>query len=126
VTARDRERHEANRARQNPTLPSEGGAPAAGHTGVWLILGGPVNQSGVVWIKRPMPDGQWPADQRLPRDDSFNWWVRSHCGHPGGAKQWAFYKEADADMHEHAFRADPCRWTRCPDRIMIKNERGRR
>jgi hypothetical protein len=70
-----------------------------------------------------MPNGQWPPDQRLPRDDSFSWWVRSHCGHQGGAKQWAFYREADADIYEHVFRENPCRYTRCPERIMIENNR---
>jgi hypothetical protein len=90
----------------------------------WLARGTPT-QFGVVWIKRPMPDGQWPADQRLPRDDSYSWWVRSHCGHQGGAKQWAFHEEADADTYGHLFREDPCRWTRCPERIMIEND-GRR
>lgn len=80
---------------------------------VWLARGGRATPSGTIWIKRPMPDGQWPADQRLPRDDSFAWWVRSHCGHEGGAKQWAFYEERHADSYEEIFRADPCRWTGC-------------
>ncbi len=65
-----------------------------------------------------MPNGQWPPDQRLPRDDSFTWWVRSHCGHEGGAKQWAFYEERYADIYEQMFREDPCQWTQCK----IKNE----
>lgn len=69
--------------------------------------------SGVVWLKRPMPDGQWPPDIRAPRDDSFSWWVRSSCGHPGGHRQWAFYREADADQYEGIFLDDPCRYTRC-------------
>lgn len=126
MTARDRNRHEANVARQNPALPSEGRASAVkDHVGIWLVRGDALGQYGVIWLKRPMPDGQWPIDQRLPRDDSFSWWVRSHCGHEGGAKQWAFYAEADADQYEQIFRADPCRYTRCPDRIMIEND-GRR
>ncbi len=73
-----------------------------------------------------MPDGQWPPDQRLPRDDSYAWWVRSHCGHQGGAKQWAFYEQADAGMYERLFRDSPCWWTRCPERIMIENDGRRR
>ncbi len=68
---------------------------------------------GVAWIKTPMPDGQWPPDQRAPRDDSFAWWVRSHCGH--AARQWAFYREADADQYEGIFRSAPCHYTRCQD-----------
>lgn len=120
MTAQDRKRHERNQERQNPALPTEGRAPAV--IGTWLGTGRPVDPSGVLWLKRPMPDGQWPVDQRLPRDDSFSWWVRSNCGHPGGAKQWAFYEEAYADVYEHLFRDDPCRWTRCPERIMIENE----
>lgn len=113
------------RRRRRPTpppqpLPSErtGAAPSR----VWLAKGTPATQAGVLWIKRPMPDGQWPVNQRLPRDDSFSWWVRSHCGHDGGAKQWAFYQEADADMYELIFRANPCRYTRCVERIMIEND----
>lgn len=94
--------------------------------GAWLIRGGPAGPPGIVWLKRPMPDGQWPPDQRLPRDDTFTWWIRSHCGHQGGTKQWAFHEERYADMYEHIFRADPCRWTRCPDRIMIENDGRRR
>jgi hypothetical protein len=125
VTAQDRARHQRNQERQSPALPSEGGTSAAPR-GVWLIRGTASGPAGVVWLKRPMPDGQWPADQRLPRDDSFSWWVRSHCGHQGGAKQWAFYEERYADMYEHVFRADPCRWTRCPERIMIENDGRRR
>lgn len=94
--------------------------------GVWLIRGTPLGRAATVWIKRPMPDGQWPPDRRAPRDDSFAWWVRSHCGHLGGAKQWAFHEEGDADMYEHVFREDPCRWTRCPERTMIENDGRRR
>lgn len=73
-----------------------------------------------------MPDGQWPPDQRADRDDSFSWWVRSHCGHTGGARQWAFYAESDADQYEQIFRAEPCHYTRCPERLMIENKRGSR
>lgn len=123
MTERDRKRREANEARQSPALPSEGRAPAVTRT--WLIKGTPAGQVGVVWIKRPMPDGQWPPDRTLARDDSFSWWVRSHCGHEGGAKQWAFYDERSADQVEQAFRGDPCRYTRCTDRLMIEND-GRR
>lgn len=127
MTAQDRARHERNQERQNPALPTEGRASAvSGHTGVWLIRGTPAGPPDVVWIKRPMPDGQWPPARLLPRDDSFSWWVRSHCGHQGGAKQWAFTEERYADMYEHMFRADPCRWTRCPERIMIENDGRRR
>jgi hypothetical protein len=93
--------------------------------GVWLVRGSAAGVLGVLWLKRPMPDGQWPVDQRLPRDDSFSWWVRAHCGHPGGARQFAFYEEGYADMYEWIFRENPCSWTRCPQ-YMIKNERGRR
>lgn len=94
--------------------------------GVWLVRGVPSVQPGLVWLKRPMPEGQWPPDPRLPRDDSFSWWVRSHCGHPGGAKQWAFFEQRYADDYEQVFRSDPCRWTRCPH-FMIENDRkGRR
>lgn len=89
--------------------------------GVWAGRGDPISDYGVVWLKRPMPDGGWPADPKLPRDDSFSWWVRSHCGHEGGAKQWAFYEERYADVLEQVFRANPCRYTRCADRIMIEN-----
>lgn len=77
--------------------------------------------TGVHYLIRPMPDGQWPIDDRQPRDDSFNWWVRLTCGHPGGAKQWAFYREADAKQYEQIFRHDPCHYTRCP-RFKIQNE----
>ncbi len=87
-------------------------------SGVWLDRGGRSSPPGTVWLKRPMPNGQWPPDQRLPRDDSFTWWVRSHCGHEGGAKQWAFYEERYADIYEQMFREDPCQWTQCK----IKNE----
>jgi hypothetical protein len=91
-------------------------------TGVWLVRGTATGRPGVVWIKKPMPDGQWPPGLRAPRDDSFSWWVRSHCGHQGGAKQWAFYDESYADMYEHLFRDDPCWWTECPD-FKIKKDR---
>jgi hypothetical protein len=111
---------ERNTARQNPVLPSEGRASAASET--WLVRKLPSKQPGVVWLLRPMPDGQWPADQRRPRDDSYSWWVRSHCGHEGGAKQWAFYQRADAELYEQIFRADPCHYTRCVERIMIEND----
>jgi hypothetical protein len=50
--------------------------------------------------------------------------VRSHCGHQGGAKQWAFYEEADVDMYEHVFRANPCRYTRCPEFMIQNNLKG--
>lgn len=80
--------------------------------------------SGVTWLIRPMPDGQWPPQQNQPRDDSFAWWVRSSCGHPGGLKQWAFYDLKYAQMYEAVFREDPCRWTRCPRRIMIENQKA--
>lgn len=69
--------------------------------------------AGIVWLKRPMPDGQWPPDTLAPRNDEFSWWVRSSCGHPGGHRQWAFYREADADQYEGIFKADPCRYTQC-------------
>jgi hypothetical protein len=123
VTAKDRERRARNQERQSPALPSEGRASAASDT--WLARGIPSRQPGVIWLKRPMPDGQWPADQRLPRDDSFSWWVRSACGHHGGVKQWAFYREADADQYELIFRDNPCHFTRCPEAIMIENNPGR-
>jgi len=112
------------RRRQQPPSPFQPGTGAA-PVGVWLARGDRADASGVVWMKRRMPDGQWPPDINAPRDDSFSWWVRSHCGHPGGAKQWAFYREADADQYEHIFRADPCRYTRCPRRRMIENNRRR-
>lgn len=89
--------------------------------GQWVGQGGTSAPMGVVWLKRPMPDGQWPPDQRAPRDDSFSWWVRSHCGHEGGARQWAFYDEAVADQYEQIFRDDPCHYTHCK----IKNYRRR-
>lgn len=91
-------------------------------SGVWLDKGTPAVAPGVVWLKRPMPDGQWPPNPRLPRDDSFRWWVRSHCGHDGGAKQWAFYLECDTDASELAFRDNPCFFTRCVNRIMIEKD----
>lgn len=122
MTAESRKRHERNQERQHPPLPTE--RRVAAQTNTWLGKGTSSAQPGVVWLKRPMPDGQWPADQRLPRDDSFNWWIRSHCGHQGGAKQWAFYEEHYADMYEQVFRDDPCRWTRCPERILIENNGG--
>jgi len=90
--------------------------------GVWLVRGGPVGRLGVVWLKRLMPDGQWPVNQRLPRDDSFSLLVRSHCGHQGGARQWAFYEERYADLYGHLFRSNPCWYTRCPD-FMIQNDK---
>lgn len=123
MTAQDRERHRRNQERQNPALPSEGRASAAsGQRDVWLARGLPAGTaSGAVWLKRPMPNGQWPPDQRQPRDDSYRWWVRATCGHQGGAKQWAFYDEMCADVTGEAFRANPCWFTRCPD-FMIKNE----
>jgi hypothetical protein len=125
VTARDRERHEKNQERQSPALPSEDRALAHAPRGVWLVRGTAVKGApDVVWIKRPMPDGGWPADQRLPRDDSFDWWVRSNCGHK--ACWWAFYEEKYADMYEWIFREDPCRYTRCAERLMIENDGRRR
>jgi hypothetical protein len=63
-----------------------------------------------------MPNGQWPPDQRAPRDDSFSWLVRSHCGHEGGGKLWAFYDEKYADQYGGIFRENPCFYTRCQDR----------
>lgn len=126
MTAQDRKRHERNQQRQNPALPTESRASAVeGHTDTWLAKGTSARQPGVVWLKRPMPDGQWPVDQRAPRDDSFSWWVRSHCGHEGGSRQWAFYEEGDADTYEGIFRESPCLFTRCPQSTMIKNQRGR-
>ena len=124
MSERDRVRHLANQAKQNPALPSESRVPAV--RGVWLAKGTPATDTGVIWLKRPMPDGQWPPGQDRPRDDSFSWWVRSACGHDGGVKQWAFYREADADQYEQIFRADPCHYTRCPHSIMIKNDGKRR
>lgn len=124
MTAEGRKRHQRNQERQNPALPTESRASAAVPYSTWLVRGTSSRRPGVIWLKRPMPDGQWPANQRLPRDDSFSWWVRSHCGHEGGAKQWAFYEERYADEYEGIFREDPCRWTRCTDRIMIENRRG--
>lgn len=91
----------------------ERGGPCA-PGGVWLSNGTAARSSAAVWLVRPMPDGQWPPNQRVPRDDSFSWLVRSHCGHPGGAKLWAFYRKADADQYESIFMADPCHYTRCP------------
>lgn len=90
-------------------------------SGSWLSDGGPARLSGVVWLVRPMPNGEWPPDQRAPRDDSFSWLVRSHCGHEGGGKLWAFYVKADAEQYEAVFRDNPCRWTNCK----IKNNRRR-
>lgn len=66
-----------------------------------------------------MPDGQWPPDERAPRDDSFSWLVRSHCGHTG--KLWAFYREADAVQYEWIFRANPCHYTQCQDQKRRKS-----
>lgn len=91
--------------------------------GVWLATGLPTKPSNVVWLKRPMPDGQWPVDQSLPRDDSFSWWVRSYCGHQGGARQWAFYEERYANTYEHVFRANPCRYTNCAHSKIENNRR---
>lgn len=93
---------------------------------MWLAKGTSSEKPGVLWLKRPMPNGQWPPDPRAPRDDSYSWWVRCACGHPGGVKQWAFTEERYADEYEQVFRADPCGWTRCPERIMIENKRGSR
>lgn len=69
----------------------------------------------VLWWVHPMPAGHWPIDPGLARDESFSWWVRSHCGHEGGARQWAFYDRRYALLYERVFRADPCRYTRCHD-----------
>lgn len=118
MTAVDRARHEQNQRRQNPDMPTS----APRRTGTWFARGTPAIQPGVVWLKRPMPNGQWPVDQRLPRDDSFSWWVRSTCGHQGGVKQWAFYEEKFADIYEQVFRDNPCHFTRCPE-FMIENDR---
>lgn len=85
-------------------------------TDTWLVRRAPARALGTVWIKRRMPDGQWPPDRRAPRDDSFAWWVRAHCGHDRGARQFAFYHEKDADEYGHLFRADPCHYTRCRGR----------
>lgn len=104
---------------ESPPLPSEQRALAhAGNTNVWLVSRQPIKRTGgTVWLKRPMPDGQWPVDQSLPRDDSFSWWVRSACGHTGGGRQWAFTEERYADMYALVFYADPCRWSPgCQDR----------
>lgn len=68
-----------------------------------------------IWLIAPMPAGQWPVDKNRPRDDSFSWWVRSHCGHEGGARQWAFYNRRYAVMYRQVFLDDPCRYTRCHD-----------
>lgn len=92
--------------------------------GVWLVKGTSTKRPGVVWLVRPMPDGQWPVDQLLPRDDSFTWWVRSHCGHEGGAKQWAFTDRGYAEQYGQLFRENPCSWTLCPEHIKIKNKRS--
>jgi len=96
--------------------------PGAAPSGQWLAKGTPTGAAGVVWLIRPMPDGQWPVDQRLPRDDSWAWWVRSACGHPGGVRQWAFLHQADALMYGEIFRENPCRWARCARGIMIEND----
>lgn len=66
-----------------------------------------------------MPKGLWPPFDG-PQDDSYSWWVRSHCGHDGGARQWAFYDERSADQVAEAFVSNPCLLTRCPE-FMIKN-----
>jgi hypothetical protein len=100
------------RRRETPPpapLPSQ--RPGAAPRGIWLVRGDAVRQPGVIWIKRPMPPDQWPVNIREPRDNSFRWWIRAHCGHR--AMQFAFYKEADADGYEYIFRDDPCWWTRC-------------
>ena len=112
MTAAQRAKRAANEARQSPVLPSESRASAPPAR---MVTGG------AGWLIRPMPDGQWPVDPALPRDDSFSWWVKSSCGHPGGLKQWAFYHRRDAELYERVFRDDPCRYTRCP--TMIKNEK---
>jgi hypothetical protein len=96
------------------------GAPPSGQ---WIAGKGPAGAAGVVWLVRPMPDGQWPPDWNRPRDDSYLWWVRSHCGHQDGARQWAFYEEGYARAYEAVFREDPCRYTQCPRRRMADNER---
>lgn len=97
-------------AQPPPPLPSEqaGAVPV----GTWLGRGETV-KTGVVWLLRPMPDGQWPPDPRAVRDDSFSWWVRSACGHPGGVKQWAFYSRPDAVVYERVFKDNPCFYTQC-------------
>ena len=123
MTAQSRKRHERNQALQNPALPSESRAPAvAAPRHVWLLKGLAAGEPGVQWRITPMPDGQWPPNQRLPRDDSWSWWVRSSCGHQGGRKEWAFYEERWAREYEWIFRDDPCRYTRCPQRRMIEND----
>lgn len=124
MTERDRKRREANEARQSPTLPSEGRALPVTRT--WLIKGTPSSQPDVIWLKRPMPRDHWPLDPSLPRDNSFAWWVRSTCGHEGGARQWAFYREADAAQYQSIFRTNPCHFSRCVNSIMIKNNKGQR
>lgn len=107
------------RRRPQPPAPLPSERPGAAPVGIWLGRGGPATPTSVVWLIRPMPDGQWPPDQRAPRDDSFSWLVRSHCGHEGGGKLWAFYERRYAEQYEAVFREDPCRWTRCK----IKNNR---
>lgn len=86
----------------------------------WLVSNRPTGRIDVVWLARLMPNGQWPVDPRLPRDDSFSYWVRSHCGHRGGARQWAFHEGADVELYGGLFRSNPCWYTRCPE-FMIKN-----
>jgi len=79
-------------------------------------VGAPASDGGdAIWLIAPMPAGHWPVDKTLPRDDSFSWWVRSHCGHEGGARQWAFYDRRYAVMYRAVFLADPCRYTLCHD-----------
>lgn len=103
-----------------PPPPEVAGAAPRGQ---WLASGRPADAAGVVWLVRPMPNGQWPPEHDAPRDDSFSWWVRSACGHPGGFRQWAFYREQDARTCEWVFRTEPCRFSRCHK---IKNEQGDR
>lgn len=114
MTAAQRAKRAANEARQSPALPSESRASAPPAR---------VMATGVTWLIRPMPDGQWPPDQSLPRDDSYAWWVKSSCGHPDGLKQWAFYLEHYARIYEHVFRSAPCMFTQCQTKI--KNEESR-
>lgn len=108
-----------------PPVPLPSQRPGAAPREVWLAKGTPTTP-GVVWLIRPMPDGQWPPQENLPRDDSWSWWVRSACGHPGGVRQWAFYVQSDALTYEQVFRADPCHFTRCAHRTMIENQQRSR
>jgi len=103
-----------------PPKPEGAGAPASG---VWLVRGGPAGPAGVVWLVRPMPADQWPPNWDEPRNDTFRWLVRSHCGHPGGSQLWAFVHECDARAYETVFRDNPCYHTRCQKYLTkIKNE----